>query len=115
MKTLSHKFCSLILSFALVLDLHAQIDSLKKVLGIEKEDTNKVNTFIAVGNEYKYHEIYDEAIANLFNALSLSEKIKFSILPRNGSQLCVTLSKDSAWRTLHDQVSVVQNAEPVRQ
>src|SRR3989442_14926637 len=54
------------------------IDSLKKVLQMEKEDSNKVNTLNELSKKLWYPKFdYKNALQNAEEALSLAEKINF--------------------------------------
>jgi tetratricopeptide (TPR) repeat protein len=56
---------------------YQSIDSLKKVVQSQKEDTNKVNTFNAISLAYWQKDNYENAMQNAQNALSLSKTINF--------------------------------------
>lgn len=81
MKTLLCKACLFIIFIVCSLTVAAQsdslkIDSLKKVLQTEKEDTNKVNTL----NEIAINILETDAKNNMFyakQALSLADKLNF--------------------------------------
>jgi tetratricopeptide (TPR) repeat protein len=53
------------------------IDSLQKVLTIEKEDSNKVNTILKLNDEYYLINDENNALAEAKDALTLAAKIKF--------------------------------------
>ena len=53
------------------------IDSLKRVLQTQKEDTNKVNTLIALGTALNRISDLDNALKYAIQALALSERISF--------------------------------------
>lgn len=53
---------------------HSKIDSLNEVL-LKVKDTQKVNTLIEIGNEYKSKNNYGEQLAAYFKALQFSEEI----------------------------------------
>src|SRR6185436_13027871 len=55
------------------------IDSLHKVLKIQKEDTNKVNTLFRISELYKTQRDPDQAMEYQKQALQLSEKLKFRL------------------------------------
>jgi serine phosphatase RsbU (regulator of sigma subunit)/Tfp pilus assembly protein PilF len=67
------------LSFSLCLRMLPQnqhlVDSLKNVVAIAKDDTNKVKLFYALGGQYRYTKI-DTAIYFYQQALDVAEKIK---------------------------------------
>ena len=64
----------IVYSFSATAQNNSQIDSLKKVLQTEKEDTNKVNTLIQIGSNYSDQEINDESLLYYFKALTLAEE-----------------------------------------
>ena len=71
------------LFFFLVLDLsnanaqNTAIDSLKKVLKTEKDDTNKVNTLNSLSSKLLNINYDDDAFVYAKDALNLAEKINF--------------------------------------
>jgi len=68
-----------VLSFILCLKALPQnkrlIDSLKNVISISKDDTNKVKLLIEIGEQYR-NSIPDTALSYYHSALEISEKIK---------------------------------------
>ncbi len=77
MKTLFCKTCLLIIFIVCYTDVFAQdyllnIDSLKNVLEIEKEDTNKINTLIALANKLCYVSEFQQSLSFAAFALHIS-------------------------------------------
>ena len=62
-----------------VFSQHPAIDSLQKVLKIQKEDTNKVKTLFRISHLYTSQRDPDQAIEYQKQALLLSEKLKFRL------------------------------------
>src|ERR1700751_3543405 len=54
-----------------------KVDSLTKILGTQKEDTNKVYTFNRLGNTLANMGEIDEALANFESSLELSRKLNY--------------------------------------
>ena len=82
MKTLLMKLCLFNLLLIFWVNACAQrdslkIDSLKKVLQTEKEDTNKVNTLNELSLNLIYANAYSEVIPVADEAIALSQKNKF--------------------------------------
>src|SRR4051812_31279776 len=72
----------LILLFAFSFNLYAQsdsvkIDSLKKILQTQKEDSNKVNTLNELSIAFSQTSDVKKSRQNAIEALALSEKINF--------------------------------------
>ncbi len=81
MRTSMQCFFILLILVHCSLLLHAQnssIDSLKKVLLSQKEDTNKVNTLSELSRQLLFHEGDTSAMQKANEALSISEKINFT-------------------------------------
>ncbi len=82
MKTLLYKVCLFVIFVICYVDVQAQsdslkINSLKKVLLTEKEDTNKVNTLNQMSGMLAHDK--NSAIAYANQALVLSQKLNYSI------------------------------------
>ena len=82
MKTLCYQTCLVIVCLLFCFNGYAQgdsltIDSLRKVLVTEKEDTNKVNTLNELCRNLLYANAYSEAIPVADEAIVLSQKNKF--------------------------------------
>ncbi|HSZ86460.1 MAG TPA: ATP-binding protein [Puia sp.] len=75
------------------------VDSLKKVLATEKEDTNKVNTLDYLFDYYWGNDDYENAMQNAKLILALSTKINYKIGIADGylnAGLAYAIKKDSA-------------------
>ncbi len=79
MKTLLHKSCFVLLLIVIAFNTHAQdnIDSLKKVLLTEKDDTNKVKTLDRICGYYIDGSDYENTMQNAKAMLALSTKINY--------------------------------------
>ncbi len=70
MENLLSKTCLFLFFVVLLFDAHAQtnttnslrIDSLKKILQTQKEDTNKINTLNELSSNLMYADEYDKVI-----------------------------------------------------
>ena len=71
-----HTILSVLFFIGCIFTQAQNIDSLKKVLTRAAEDTNKVNTYIALGRAYVW-SYPDSALQFLMPALELSRKINY--------------------------------------
>ncbi|MEO7049059.1 MAG: tetratricopeptide repeat protein [Ferruginibacter sp.] len=81
MKTLLYKYCLVASLAATTINAQAQnyslkIDSIKKVLLMQKEDTNKVKTLNTLINFYLYTTNHAEALKTFTIASSIAQKLK---------------------------------------